>query len=51
MKMKQFIKMLRRQAPLWIIAALAGFSLQSCSDEDDFTAVDNGQPSAVPRIC
>lgn len=44
MKIKQFIKMLRRQAPLWIIAALAGFSLQSCSDEDDFTAVDNGQP-------
>lgn len=31
-------------APLWIVAVLAGFSLQSCSDDDDFTAVDNKQP-------
>ena len=42
--MKHFISMPGR-APLWLLAAAFGFTLQSCSDDDnDFSAVDNQQP-------
>ena len=33
-----------KRAPLWLLAAMFGFTLQSCSDDDDFSAVDNEQP-------
>ena len=42
--MKHFISMPGR-APLWLLVAAFGFTLQSCSDDDnDFSAVDNQQP-------
>ena len=43
--MENFIKTMPRRAPLWLLAAMFGMTLQSCSDDDNnFTAVDNQQP-------
>ncbi len=42
--MKHFISAMPKRAPLWLLAAMFGFTLQSCSDDDDFSAVDNQQP-------
>lgn len=42
--MKHFISTMPKRAPLWLLAAMFGFTLQSCSDDDDFSAVDNEQP-------